>query len=248
MINRFPKLFLLFTAVLFIGTVATLKNIGALTADRVSQNVWILLGCELGALLCICLCALREAHLLRRKVLVQNEQLKRQALHDHLTQCYNRRALFSLLGEMELSGSDDWPLGFLMIDIDNFKRINDNYGHAAGDAVLQNVAELLRSAVGETGYLARYGGDEFCVLLPRTSREQTAAMGETLRRAIECSPQRVTMPDDLSVLDDLNVTLSIGAICAENRETTIDQILTAADAAMYQAKQAGKNRVHVGEI
>ena len=68
MINRFPKLFLLLTSVLFIGTVATLKNIGALTADRVSQNIWILLGCELGALLCICLCALREAYLLRRKV------------------------------------------------------------------------------------------------------------------------------------------------------------------------------------
>ena len=218
MINRFPKLFLLFTAVLFIGTVATLKNIGALTADRVSQNVWILLGCELGALLCICLCALREAHLLRRKVLVQNEQLKRQALHDHLTQCYNRRALFSLLGEMELSGSDDWPLGFLMIDVDNFKRINDNFGHAAGDAVLQNVAELLRSAVGET-----------------------------LRQTIESHPLNVKTPNS-SVPVGLNVTLSIGAICAENRETTIDQILTAADAAMYQAKQAGKNRVNISEL
>ncbi|MBQ6614788.1 MAG: GGDEF domain-containing protein [Thermoguttaceae bacterium] len=247
MINRFPKLFLLLTAVLFIGTVATLKNIGALTADRVSQNIWILLGCELGALLCICLCALREAYLLRRKVLVQNEQLRRQALHDHLTQCYNRRALFSLLGEMELSGADDWPLGFLMIDVDNFKAINDNFGHAAGDVVLQNVAELLLSAVGEKGYLARYGGDEFCVLLPKTSREQTAAMGETLRQAIESHPLNVKTPDS-SVPVGMNVTLSIGAICAENRKTTIDQILTAADAAMYQAKQAGKNRVEMGEI
>lgn len=248
MINRFPRIFLLLTAVLFIGTVATLKNIGALTADRVSQNIWILLGCELGALLCICLCALREAYLLRRKVLVQNEQLKRQALHDHLTQCYNRRALFSLLGEMELSGADDWPLGFLMIDVDNFKRINDNFGHAAGDVVLQNVAVVLRAFVGEKGYVARYGGDEFCVLLPKTLSEQTFAIGETLRQAIEVQPQSVTMPDDLSVPDDLNVTLSIGAICAENRKTTIDQILTAADAAMYQAKQAGKNRVEMGEI
>ena len=247
MINRFPRIFLLLTAVLFIGTVATLKNIGALTADRVSQNLWILLGCELGALLCICLCALREAYLLRRKVLVQNEQLKRQALHDHLTQCYNRRALFSLLGEMELSGSDDWPLGFLMIDVDNFKRINDNFGHVAGDVVLQNVAVVLRAFVGEKGYVARYGGDEFCVLLPKTLSEQTFAIGETLRQAIESSPQRA-IPPDSSVPVAMKVTLSIGAICAENRKTTIDQILTAADAAMYQAKQAGKNRVEMGEI
>ena len=143
--------------------------------------------------------------------------------------------------------SDDWPLGFLMIDVDNFKQINDNFGHAAGDVVLQNVAEHLRSAVGETGYLARYGGDEFCVLLPRTSREQTAAVGETLRQTIESHPLNVKTPNS-SVPVGLNVTLSIGAICAENRETTIDQILTAADAAMYQAKQAGKNRVVVGEI
>ena len=148
---------------------------------------------------------------------------------------------------MELSGSDDWPLGFLMIDLDNFKQINDNFGHAAGDAVLQNVAELLRSAVGETGYLARYGGDEFCVLLPRTSKEQTVAVGETLRQAIESHPQNVTAPES-SVPVGMDVTLSIGAIYAENRETTIDHILTAADAAMYQAKQAGKNRVVVGEI
>lgn len=233
MINRFPKLFLLLTSVLFIGTVATLKSIGALIADRVSQNLWILLGCELGALLCICLCALWEAHLLRRKVLVQNEQLKRQTLHDYLTQCYNRRALMNALHDWKRSNVNE-EAGILMIDVDDFKQINDNFGHAVGDAVLQDLADILRKLLGNNGFVARYGGDEFCVFVQHASIDNILALGEQMRHVVETH----------SFTSSVNVTLSSGAVIV-NRSLSVDKALCLADAAMYEAKKRGKNQLVV---
>lgn len=240
MIYRFPKIFLLFTAFLSVGTVATLQRIDA-HSSGITRNMWILLGLELGTLLCICLCSLRETYLLQRKIRFQNDQLKRQALHDYLTGCYNRRALFSLLGEMELSGNENIPLGCLMIDIDYFKRINDTFGHVQGDKILKDIVKFMQSVLGETGYLARYGGDEFCVLLPRSDKSKTLKIAQRLRKSVEDAVFTTDSGDENP--SPVKITLSIGVTTVNSLTATIDEIIAAVDDALYKSKQAGRNRI-----
>ncbi len=238
MIHQFPRFFFLLTVVLFIGTVATLQQLHS-TVTGVSDKLWILLGLELGCFLCICLCAFRETYLLHGKILRQNAMLKQQALHDYLTGCYNRRALFELLAEMELSGNVDSPLGCLMIDIDHFKSINDTFGHAQGDLILIKIVDIMQANLSSSEYLARYGGEEFCVLLPGSSLNQTIKTGQKLSKAV--AQQRFIIENRQN---PIQITVSIGATCSEASSTvSADKLIISADAALYRAKNAGRNRV-----
>ncbi|PKM43276.1 MAG: hypothetical protein CVV05_15630 [Gammaproteobacteria bacterium HGW-Gammaproteobacteria-1] len=165
------------------------------------------------------------------------KELEYYATRDPLTHLYNQRAFWELMEyEMERSQRKDERLGLLMIDLDNFKGVNDTYGHAFGDAFLQSFAELLKQVFRQGDVVARYGGDEFVVLLTDTPENQawTAA-----QRLVEQSSQlTLTAPDGKPV----RVTVSVGiALCPEHATAARDLFLVA-DNLMYRAKSEGKNR------
>ena len=123
-----------------------------------------------------------------------------------------------------------------MVDIDHFKRINDRLGHAAGDAVLCAVAQTLQAHAREVDRVARFGGEEFCVLLPHTLHEGALQAAERLREAINL----VSIPWNDEVI---SVTISTGLATADNPDESLDAIIQRADQALYQAKADGRNRV-----
>ena len=190
MIHKFPRFVLALTTVLFIGTVATLRHLQTKTIG-VEQDLWILLGIELGCFLCICLCAFRETALLHNKITRQNKALEQMVRHDDLTHCLNRRALFEILHGWERSQAESnqqelVSIACLMIDIDHFKRVNDEFGHASGDAILKKIVEILdRQLQGIGAPLTRYGGEEFCIVLTGYSMEESQTVADRLRLAIE---------------------------------------------------------------
>lgn len=167
-------------------------------------------------------------------------QLEQQALHDPLTGLANRRKFFERF-ELEVARSKrlHTPLALLMVDIDDFKAINDRFGHLAGDSCLRAVSVVLRGSIRKTDLAARFGGEEFVVLLPDTAERSAMATGERIRTCVEAEPLIVgkgKVP--------LRITVSIGAAAIEpGHAISFDELVSQADAAMYQAKANGKNRV-----
>jgi len=168
--------------------------------------------------------------------------LQKYATTDALTNLLNRRHFFNL-AEKELVRAKRYQLHFslLLIDIDNFKTVNDNLGHLIGDHILQVVAECIRQNSREVDIQGRYGGDEFVVLLPETDQSYARAITKRLFKII---------PAQLEKLEEIDfpVTLSIGiANFSGESEMTIDTLFDRADQALYQAKKAGRNRAIVWE-
>lgn len=164
------------------------------------------------------------------------EVAQERAMTDALTGLLNRYGLqHVLMREHAEARRYNRPLSCLMIDLDNFKTINDTYGHAAGDLALQQVASILRDAVRRSDTVFRYGGEEFLVLLPETDLEGGTALGEKIRAMAEARPfgngERI-----------FNLTLSAGATTLCDDESGNDMIARA-DMALYQAKEQGRNRV-----
>ncbi|WCK05419.1 diguanylate cyclase [Agrobacterium tumefaciens] len=168
---------------------------------------------------------------------VANLQLRQRlvgmAKQDALTGLLNRRSLDEALNR-HIEKPDD-PLACLMVDIDHFKRFNDRFGHDAGDAVMQYVAQVLSEAIGDRGELFRFGGEEFTVLMPGASIEYAKALAEKLRHAVERAP--FTYRGRL--LDP--VTISVGVATAPGAGT-VTSVLERADAALLNAKETGRNR------
>ena len=165
------------------------------------------------------------------------------ATHDPLTGAFNRRELMDVMGRLiGLAQRARQPLGVLMIDIDHFKRVNDTHGHVSGDAVLREVARRLQARLRKSDLLARFGGEEFVVLLPQTSEEEALVVAEGLRATV--SATGIPMP---AQPDALTVTVSIGVHVrvpgVEPDEA--DRMIVASDEAMYRAKSMGRNRVEV---
>ncbi|HHR86152.1 MAG TPA: GGDEF domain-containing protein, partial [Candidatus Acetothermia bacterium] len=159
------------------------------------------------------------------------EQLRNQAMRDPLTNVYNRR-YFNQVIEQEIGRSKryDHPIGFLMIDVDHFKHINDTYGHQTGDLVLKAVADLLVEQVRDTDLVVRYGGDEFLLVLIETNGEAEKVM-ERIQAAVE---ER----DRTNEIVPFSVTLSIGsAHWSPELNQTAEEILAEADRKMYEAKR-----------
>lgn len=166
--------------------------------------------------------------------------VERQALVDGLTGLANRRqadeTLATELARVERIGG---PVGLILADVDNFKAVNDRHGHPTGDMVLRDLAATLRETVREIDTAARWGGEEFAVILPGTDVEGAAQVAERLRVAL--SEREI-----LSVVGEpLHVTASFGA-AASSGATTVAQLVEAADEALYRAKRAGKDRVYAG--
>ena len=132
----------------------------------------------------------------------------------------------------------------MMIDIDFFKKVNDTYGHASGDAVLRGVAAIIKSTLRESDIPSRYGGEEFAVLLPYTHLKEAEIVGERLRKAIESSP--IPINDENSDIKSINVTISMGLAEYDSKESG-EELFERADKALYEAKKGGRNRVCVNQ-
>ncbi len=177
-------------------------------------------------------------------VAIENARLHRtvqaQAITDELTGLANRRQFFEQLGrEFERAQRFGQSLALIMLDIDDFKQINDSLGHLAGDAVLVGIAGTISELIREIDVAARYGGEEFAVLLPQTGAEGATMLAERLRQAIETRPIRFAGERVAGV------TASFGVAAGpENLGTELD-LVAAADSALYRAKREGKNVVEV---
>jgi diguanylate cyclase (GGDEF)-like protein/PAS domain S-box-containing protein len=167
------------------------------------------------------------------------KQKERLAITDGLTGLFNHR-YFSELAEKELSRAVRYqkPLSFIMIDLDFFKQVNDNFGHLKGDQILQQISKNCLKILRKIDIISRYGGEEFCVLLPETDIKEAVAVAERLREAIGSS-QLVTKEGVVKVTGSLGVS-SLG-MC----EPEIKNLIDCADKALYEAKKAGRNQVKV---
>ena len=160
---------------------------------------------------------------------------------DALTNLNNRRQFEHRLGqEIASAKRQNKPLCAMMIDIDFFKKVNDTYGHASGDAVLRGVASIIKSALRESDIPSRYGGEEFAVLLPFTHIDEAKIVGERLRKAVETSSIPINNED--TDVKSINVTISMG-LAEFNSEETGEELFERADKALYNAKESGRNRV-----
>lgn len=163
------------------------------------------------------------------------KELEHQALSDPLTGILNRRAIQKAAErEIALSRQRSLPLSVITVDLDSFKKINDSYGHHAGDATLIAVADCLQQAMRGTDLLARTGGDEFTILLPRTSLQSADEIAERLRSCVEAL--RVLHQDV-----ETTITASFGLATLESSTLTWDHLINTSDKALYRAKRAGGN-------
>ncbi|MFK7974665.1 MAG: EAL domain-containing protein [Halioglobus sp.] len=185
--------------------------------------------------------SLSELEETNQSIDVKNRELELLATRDPLTNCLNRRAFTERFNtihhEASQSGS---PLVCMMIDIDHFKRINDNYGHALGDKVIKFVARVLEKQIRQEDLLGRYGGEEFCVVLENTTLEDAAAVAERMRKEIAAG--------DPSLFGSaLRTTASFGVVSLSSEPVESDELIHRADKALYLAKESGRNKVMTWE-
>ncbi len=187
--------------------------------------------------------SLREANERLQEQLKQNEQLqallREQAIRDAVTGLFNRRYLEETL-DRELARAErrDSPISIIMMDIDHFKVLNDEFGHKAGDLMLKAIGEMLRAQTRQADVACRYGGEEFVVVMADAKLEEAADRAEGLRASVESL--RVSYE-----YRELRATVSVGVAAYPDHGNTTDIVLRAADAALYAAKAAGRNRVNV---
>ncbi|MBL8259681.1 MAG: diguanylate cyclase [Candidatus Competibacteraceae bacterium] len=166
------------------------------------------------------------------------EELSRAATQDALTGLYNRRFTTGILSkELERCRRFKRVLGIAMIDLDNFKQVNDTFGHACGDSVLKMVSEMLVKNIREIDTACRWGGEEFIVILPETNLETTATWAERARKIIAATA--VEAEADQAV----KVTASFGVIATFGQDETVEALMQKVDKALYRAKESGKNCV-----
>lgn len=177
---------------------------------------------------------------------INRARLLRSGFTDTLTGWNNRRYLAVRLGEeLARARRDGTGLVCLMLDIDHFKRVNDSWGHAAGDAVLREIAQRVESQVRASDVAARYGGEEFVVLMPGTDTDSAQLLAERIRQAVSVGP--IALPNG----DTVDITASIGISEVHpspetgDLKTVGDALIARADVALYAAKSAGRDRVVV---
>jgi diguanylate cyclase (GGDEF)-like protein len=172
---------------------------------------------------------------LQNELIHAREELRAQAMRDGLTGLWNRTAFLDLFQrELERAARVNGHTGLLLLDLDNFKQVNDTYGHLAGDLVLKEAARRLCLNVRSYDFVGRYGGEEFLIAFPGSGREQLCQRAEAIRKAICSEPVRVPQ-------GDVSISLSIGAFVTTG-ETSAADGLAVADIGLYKAKNAGRNR------
>ena len=177
------------------------------------------------------------AFLFSKRMQRQQSQLTQLVRLDPLTGVGNRRALNDKLDDIiAINNRQQQQVSLVVLDVDYFKRINDNYGHTAGDQVLIKLTKVINARIRETDYLYRFGGEEFVVVLTGTDKTIALKISEQLRKLVE----------EADILEDMVVTVSIGVaeiIKGDNADSWIDR----GDRAMYHAKETGRNRVCIGK-
>jgi diguanylate cyclase (GGDEF)-like protein len=173
----------------------------------------------------------------------KSEELKKLTITDHLTGLLNRRYLYERLKD-ELARSERYghPLSLLMLDLDGFKYYNDTFGHLFGDTVLKSIAETLLNTVRSMDIVARYGGDEFMVILPETREALAIDIAERLRDNVA---NKNVIPGDTPGKGPSSLTASIGIVCYPTHGESIELLLERVDKTLYRAKELGKNRIEV---
>lgn len=183
--------------------------------------------------------AVRELEASHAEIETKNAELVRLATRDPLTDCLNRRAFFERLEPIFVKArAEGRQLCCIMSDIDHFKRFNDQYGHAVGDQVIQIVARVLGNSLRADDLLCRYGGEEFCTILPDIDIEQAVVIAERIRQRIATSGG-----ESLRTTERLTVTSSFGVSAIVLGAQDPAEIIDQADAALYASKQNGRNRV-----
>jgi two-component system cell cycle response regulator len=176
------------------------------------------------------------------RILNLERRISQLARTDELTGVLNRRALFERIHEStHRAVREDSPFCLLMADLDHFKKINDHFGHQAGDIVLQQFIKKLLKISRPYDFIGRYGGEEFVVCFPGVRHNKAENIAERMREGIETL--EIKLPNNA---EPIRITASFGLACYDiGSEESVDSLINRADEAMYQAKQHGRNRVHV---
>ncbi len=173
-----------------------------------------------------------------RRLMQENEQFKTLSITDPVTHLTNHRFFQEKLSEVFNLSNTDSPFSLIMVDVDHFKKFNDNYGHPTGDKLLNQIGRRIKdSLTNSIAYCSRYGGEEFAIILPDTSKEQALSFAEDIRISFESKP----FTDGLS--SPIFVTLSLGVASYPSDANTKNDIIEMADKALYQAKKSGRNKV-----
>jgi diguanylate cyclase (GGDEF)-like protein len=181
-----------------------------------------------------------ELHKQREQFHLERKQLKDLSLRDQLTGLFNRRYMEEFFArELARSRRKSTPLSVLMIDLDHFKKINDTFGHKAGDVILRELGGFLKNQLRATDIICRYGGEEFVVILPESSIESARRRAEQLREGVK----NLNTKYGAEPLPQINI--SVGVAAFQDNGESIDEIICAADAALYQAKNLGRDRTCV---
>ncbi|WP_019559550.1 GGDEF domain-containing protein [Caldimonas manganoxidans] len=228
-------------------SVAVLVSLAWLLAALITVAVIGLLGqgsWRLGLVIataCVWVSAPPMVYVILRQVF-RLEQLRQRlqalAVTDDLTGCYNRRYFWDRIEqEWARAHRHGLPLAVLLIDVDDFKRINDAHGHHAGDLMLQALVRACGASLRSTDVLARYGGEELAVLLPQTNLSGALAMAERIRAALQ--QVRIDWQGQ-----SVGATVSVGVAALHDSHANVQAMVHDADVALYEAKRAGRNRVH----
>jgi diguanylate cyclase (GGDEF)-like protein len=184
--------------------------------------------------------AVQRAERLAADLKSTSEKLRHAAYHDSLTGLYNRQ-YFQESIEREILRAQRYkhPLSLIMLDIDEFKTVNDTYGHHCGDIVLKTIGQMIRSGTRRSDVVVRFGGEEFAILLPETSLANAVTKGELCRSTV--SEMEIEAEEHR-----IRVTISVGiAACTVNQDMTAEGLIRAADEALYFSKRQGRNRITV---
>ncbi|MEM7302198.1 MAG: sensor domain-containing diguanylate cyclase [Pseudomonadota bacterium] len=183
--------------------------------------------------------ALDELKFSQDTLLERNKELEYAASYDALSKCLNRRALFARFEQAFRHASEqNMHLGCVMVDLDHFKTVNDRFGHAVGDRVIEGAASVLREHCGQDDFVGRYGGEEFCVVLSCRTEQACFELAETIRRKIvETSP--AWFPSGEQATASIGLAMRVG----QYSQNACDELVDRADQALYRAKETGRNRV-----
>ncbi len=219
-----------------IGAVSVTIPIGHLIEETASIKALLFAGAGIMIVLIIGIAYFLTWQMAIRLDEVQ-KNLKKQASTDELTGLKNRRNIMNRLNEeLQRALRLHEPLGVMVLDIDNFKLINDTYGHPFGDKVLSSVAACIRGNLRSYDLIGRIGGEEFLVLSPATGLDDALILAERVRESVNANE---VIEDGKSV----SVTISIGLTISQSAEATHEKLLNRADSALYRAKEGGRNRV-----